>query len=382
MRVLIIDPGMKLWGSERALLATIPSLAQAHETIVLMAPSGAEIWTQPEARFATPHPAPIFNLHRSGAFAKLKAAAAIFWACRRHNISKVYLNQAGLCRIVHVITRALSLPLAIHVRLVEDIPRCARLRAAPTVPVDLVFVSDDMRMKYQREGDQNLRAVTAYDPYVLAPVSAAPEGRSKSFVCVGRISEHKGQATLIEALSFLNSSGLTVEADILGAANPSDPFSDLLKDQIAARGIQARVNFLGYRRDVADLMRSYRFSVIPSRYESLGRVVMEAWDAGALPICSRDSGGAAEIVTKSGGGLLYDGHDPTALAAAMQTALAMPEADRLARVQHGRNWVVANMSLERYRDALEGVLYPVSMRDPISSETKGVSSHEVFDNAR
>ena len=96
---------------------------------------------------------------------------------------------------------------------------------------------------------------------------------------------------------------------------------------------------------------------VPSRYETLGRVVFEAWDAGALPICSRDSGGAAEIVTASGGGLLYDGHAPESIAGTLRAAAMLAEPERRALVEKGQAWVRVHLSLAEYRKALEGVLF-------------------------
>ena len=43
MGLLIIDPGLRLWGSERALLSTLEAVAAEVEGATLMCPPGSEL---------------------------------------------------------------------------------------------------------------------------------------------------------------------------------------------------------------------------------------------------------------------------------------------------------------------------------------------------
>lgn len=360
MRLLVIEPGLRLWGSERAFLTTLPALIEVHEHIVVMVPPGAELVAALRQQPVSIEEAPIGNLHKAGRLARLRTMAHIIAVCRRHRIDKIYLNQAGLCRIVHAVARLLALPSVIHVRLVEDIARCHRLRATATAPISLVLISKDMRRRYAGSDrrEPHKRVLTAYDPFEMRPV-AAPEAVSAGEVaCVGRLAPLKGQLELIEAVALSRAQGARIAVDLIGAAADGDPYADQVVGRSRQLGLDDRIQFLGYRPDAADLMSGYRFIVLPSRYEPLGRVVFEAWDAGALPICSSDSGGAAEVVAASGGGLFYEGHTPAAIAGALCAAMTMPEAERRARVEKGRDWARRHLSLDAYRRALEGVLFP------------------------
>ena len=105
-----------------------------------------------------------------------------------------------------------------------------------------------------------------------------------------------------------------------------------------------------------------RFLILPSDYETLGRVLFEAWDAGSMPICCADSGGAAEVVSASGGGLIYDANTPEGICEAMVRAVALSEDERLDKVAKGREWAKLNLSVEAYQDKLRGTLFPKHRR--------------------
>ena len=87
-------------------------------------------------------------------------------------------------------------------------------------------------------------------------------------------------------------------------------------------GLAGRVRFLGWRDDVAALMRTADFLVCPSRHEPLGNVVIEAWAAG-LSVVATASDGPAALIEDGESGLLVPlpeelGDGAVALAGAMQ----------------------------------------------------------------
>jgi glycosyltransferase involved in cell wall biosynthesis len=102
--------------------------------------------------------------------------------------------------------------------------------------------------------------------------------------------------------------------------------------QLASQlGLSERVHFLGYRRDIAEIMKAADFFVFPSRYEPFGMVVSEAMATG-LPVITTAISGVAEIVTPESGVVLNDSEDVIALADAM----AKLASDRDLRLQMGQ----------------------------------------------
>jgi glycosyltransferase involved in cell wall biosynthesis len=81
-------------------------------------------------------------------------------------------------------------------------------------------------------------------------------------------------------------------------------------------GISERVHFLGYRRDIAEIMRSVDLFVFPSRYEACSLVLLEALASG-LPVITATATGGAELITPEAGIILPDTDNIDALSAAL-----------------------------------------------------------------
>jgi glycosyltransferase involved in cell wall biosynthesis len=88
------------------------------------------------------------------------------------------------------------------------------------------------------------------------------------------------------------------------------------------------VRFLGYRRDVPALMRTFDVFALPTRSEPFGKVVIEAMAAGC-PVVASEVGGIPEIVTNPDLGKLIAPDDPAALAAAILDYLVNADRRRL-----------------------------------------------------
>ena len=85
-------------------------------------------------------------------------------------------------------------------------------------------------------------------------------------------------------------------------------------------GLESRVHFLGFRRDVAEIMRAVDVFVFPSRYEACTLALLEALASG-LPVITSVSTGGSEIVPDNCGIVLEDCEDVVALQEAIATLL-------------------------------------------------------------
>jgi glycosyltransferase involved in cell wall biosynthesis len=128
-------------------------------------------------------------------------------------------------------------------------------------------------------------------------------------VFVGDIqTPRKNLDSVLRALSDVPRLHLAVAGSVDGS-----PFPDL-----AARlGVTERTHFLGYRNDVADLMRAADLFAFPSRYEACSLVLLEAMASG-LPIVTASTTGGAELVADEAGIVLDDPDDVDALACAFR----------------------------------------------------------------
>ena len=92
----------------------------------------------------------------------------------------------------------------------------------------------------------------------------------------------------------------------------------------AKLGVSARVHFLGFRRDMPDLMRAADMFVFPSRYEACSLVMLEALASG-LPVLTAVTAGGAEVLTPSCGHVLPNPDDAKALAQTLQAWVDDPQ---------------------------------------------------------
>jgi glycosyltransferase involved in cell wall biosynthesis len=94
-----------------------------------------------------------------------------------------------------------------------------------------------------------------------------------------------------------------------------------LDGAVSRARIGGRVHLLGHRDDVASLLARADLFVLPLRFEGLPSAVIEAMAAGR-PVVATSVGGVPELVEQGVSGWLVPPSAPTALAAALRTALA------------------------------------------------------------
>ncbi|MWV26981.1 glycosyltransferase [Aurantiacibacter rhizosphaerae] len=341
------------------MLTTMPALASSHDRVIVMLDRQAALNDALRDLDVQIVHAPFAHLAQRRRWLDRGAIALrIVFACLRHKVCKIYLNQAGLAPLVHRVAGLLGLPLVIHVRILEDLKRCAMLALGPDV--HLVFNSLDMMERYEEIGNCRAKHVAVYNPTNL-PLNACEEtdfAHRKMFGCIGRLSTSKGQHILLEAFALLGPLSRARSLDFIGEAPQGGRrYEDDLKSQAQALELPDAVQFLGYRSDAQALMMDYRFIVVPSLYEPFGRVVMEAWAAGAVPIASTLSGGSAEIIRASGAGLLFEGHTPAAMASVLRKAVSLSAKDHGKLAAMGRSWARETLSIENYKRTLTGVLF-------------------------
>jgi glycosyltransferase involved in cell wall biosynthesis len=101
------------------------------------------------------------------------------------------------------------------------------------------------------------------------------------------------------------------------------PLKPEMEEAVAALGLDDRVRFLGQRSDVAALMAAADLFVLPSMFEGLPLVALEAMAAG-LPVVGTRVCGTDEVVVDGETGRLVEGGHAPALADAVSEVLADP----------------------------------------------------------
>jgi glycosyltransferase involved in cell wall biosynthesis len=170
--------------------------------------------------------------------------------------------------------------------------------------------------------------------------------RSRRALFVGRLVPWKHVDHAIRALAPIPD----LELDVLGVG----PELESLHGLTRSLAVERRVRFHGLasRDAVRKIMTRAAFLVLPSSYEGMPHVVLEAFAAG-LPVVAADAAGTREIVRDHVSGLLYPWGDLHALEDAMQAAM---EPEVAARVREGGRAVAARLTMEASAQATCEVL--------------------------
>lgn len=161
------------------------------------------------------------------------------------------------------------------------------------------------------------------------------------FGTVGRLTKQKGHKYLISAFKKVSQKLPEAELWIVGEGELRD---DLTK-QIAKLNLTEKVKLLGTRKNIPAMLNEFDIFVMPSVWEGLGIVVLEAMASG-LPIIASDVDGLSELVKDNQNGLLFESKNIEQLSQKM-TELVQNEtlADKFSRA--GREMVENNFDLKK-----------------------------------
>lgn len=174
----------------------------------------------------------------------------------------------------------------------------------------------------------------------IAPTPIPDQPR---FVCVGRLSEQKGQLLLIEAAKRLAEEGLSFELVLVGDGELRSPIEAL----IARYQIQDQIKITGWASttEVREHLLNAKVMVLPSFAEGLPVVLMEAL-ALRRPVISTYIAGIPELVENHTCGWLITPGSIEALVIAMRSALSTSQ-DKLEHMgQAGLERVALNHNID------------------------------------
>ena len=158
---------------------------------------------------------------------------------------------------------------------------------------------------------------------------------------VGRLHPQKGHQYLIEAAKIVTSRIPNSKFAIVG----DGPLRHELERHAQSAGLENHFHFMGFRHDVPELIQIFDIFTLPSLYEGLPNVVLEAMACG-LAVVATPVDGTKEAVIHNETGLLIPPENSEALANALIDLLINPEkAKRFG--QEGRKRVENYFSLEK-----------------------------------
>ncbi len=166
----------------------------------------------------------------------------------------------------------------------------------------MVCVSDSVEQAMRSQGIHNIPLPVIGNSINLHAVDQTPvadwatvmpgvmESTDQVLLFVGRLHPQKGLETLVDALPPLLDKHPEMRVVLVG----DGPLRPWLNEQAALLGGN-RLNVLGWRRDAMSLIKACRMLVLPSRYEGMPNVIMEAM-AASKPVAATRVEGVGELL--------------------------------------------------------------------------------------
>jgi len=166
---------------------------------------------------------------------------------------------------------------------------------------------------------------------------------------VARLHPQKGHRYLIEAAKSIVAKYPKTKFIIVGDGELRAELEKLGR----AQNVEKNFMFLGFRKDVKDLMRVFDVFCLPSLYEGLPNVVLEAM-ATAKPVVATAVDGTPELIVDGETGYLVPPGDPQALAEKISSLVANQELARRFG-SNGLKRVKAEYSLEKQVEGFQNL---------------------------
>ncbi|MCK4593074.1 glycosyltransferase, partial [bacterium] len=307
MRLLLITPELIAGGAERDTIALAGGLARRGHDVTLACHGGP---LSPEARGSGVEVAELRAHSRTPwGIERLSRTLAGLVTQRRYDLIH---TQAVLPAVAARWGKNRRVPILVTVHNLHrrwSYPLAARLLrwAADRV----MFVSDYERRNFRLWGFPDNRALTVQTglPDIFFQVEPKRSESRFIFLIPARLDGKKGHDDLLRAVALWKKPPFEVW---IAGDGPARRRLERLAERL---GVSRRVMFLGFSRNIPDLLSQANALVLPSLRESLPLSLREGFAAG-LPAIATAVGGIGELIEHGRTGFLVPRRNPEALARA------------------------------------------------------------------
>lgn len=153
---------------------------------------------------------------------------------------------------------------------------------------------------------------------------------------VANLAQHKGQDTAIRAVSVLRDRRVPVRLALVGEERGTSGFLRHLQGLVNQLALSDSVDFLGFRRDIPELMRAADFMLLPSVSEAMPLSILEAQASKTLVIAA-PTADIPELITDGRTGYLVPARDEAGYADRISLCLRDPGiAASITNAAHGQ----------------------------------------------
>ena len=379
IRVLYLNHATELGGAEFALARLLEATDLARvRPLVLFAGEGPAVDLLRETH-AEVHVLPLSEeirtvnreqlgsaraLHPKRILGVLRYAGSVARFARQHRAALIHTNSIKAHLYGGIAGRLAGVPTVWHIRdfvhaSYLPAPAVWSIRAlARILPSHVIAVSHSVLEQMHLPAGSGTAVHDGLPDREIRPYRdpAWPErGEPVRFGIVGGLRPWKGQHIFLRAAADVLERGHAVRFQIIGGPLFGyEEYETELRAYVAAHGLEPYVDFLGFRRDVPELLARLDVLVHASTSaDPCPNVVLEGMAAG-LPVIGSSGGGVPEMIEAGRTGLLTPMGDPAALADAMEQLITNPAAaTRMGRAGYRR--LTAQFTSHRTARGVEAV---------------------------
>ncbi len=278
-----------------------------------------------------------FGLSAAGFFLYYRLLPFVRQLHRRERVDVIHAHAALPCaHAASLLAQRLHVPFVVTVHGLDVSNACsesgaqANRRARRSAQVygsaaSVVCISASVEKILQQGMPTPVRSCVIHNgvnPELFSPAEEPVSADPHKIVSVGNLIPTKGQDIILRAVARVAASFPDLSVEIIGEGPERKRLSDLAR----LLGISERVCFLGRqsREAVAKAIRECTIFALPSRFEGLGCVYLEAM-ACAKPVIACEGQGIDGIIEHGRNGWLIPADGAAELGAALQKLLATPE---------------------------------------------------------
>ncbi|OMP30691.1 MULTISPECIES: glycosyltransferase family 4 protein [Mangrovimonas] len=168
---------------------------------------------------------------------------------------------------------------------------------------NLLTVLTTFDVAYYKKYGANV--VVMPNPCSFPPIKIQPQNREKVILAIGKLDKyyHKGFDNLIELIAPILKSNPDWKLKIAGSG---DKGYELLNKLSKKLEVSDRILFTGFVSNISELMLNSSIFILPSRFEGLPMVLLEAMSQGMACISYDCKTGPSDIITNNVNGLLIE----------------------------------------------------------------------------
>ncbi len=221
------------------------------------------------------------------------------------------------------------------------------------LPSNIICVSKSVKEFWTKNGLKKSKAKIIYNGFNMENTKSKILSKDKIvFTSISRIIPYKGHSLLIRIFEILCKKNKNIYLQIVGDTLPEyQRYLSKLKLDIKKRGLNNKVKFLGFKKDVIPILNKSNFLIhTPLSPDPLPTIIFEAIKC-KTPVITNNLGGAFEILDLGNNGLIIK-NDSIEESVDKILHYIDNEKQQAKNIEQAFNYVCENFSLKKFKNKI------------------------------